>query len=84
MPVRWAGEQVVEQVQVQVTKELEVKEVLLVDESLRSRTTLDLLSSRLDLLSKCHILIVFLYIFYTYSHDHQTRSEYAQNMLRNT
>ena len=36
MPVRWAGEQVVETVPVQVTKELEVKEVLLVDESLRS------------------------------------------------
>ena len=36
MPVRWAGEQVVETVPVQVTKELEVKEVLLVDEKLRS------------------------------------------------
>ena len=36
MPVRWAGEQVVEQVQVQLTKMLEVKEVLLVDESLLS------------------------------------------------
>ena len=36
MPVRWAGKQVVETVPVQVTKELEVKEVLLVDESLRS------------------------------------------------
>ena len=36
MPVRWAGEQVVETVPVQVTKELEVKEVHLVDEILRS------------------------------------------------
>ena len=36
MPVRWAGEQVVETVPVQVTKELEVTEVLLVDEKLRS------------------------------------------------
>ena len=36
MTVRWAGEQVVEQVQVQLTKMLEVKEVLLVDESLLS------------------------------------------------
>ena len=34
--VRWAGEQVVERVPVQVTKELEVKEVLLVAENLRS------------------------------------------------
>ena len=30
MPVRWAGEQVVETVPVQITKELEIKEVLLV------------------------------------------------------
>jgi hypothetical protein len=36
MPVRWAGEQVVETVPVQITKELEVKEVLLVDDNLRS------------------------------------------------
>ena len=36
MPVRWAGEQVVETVPVQITKELEIKEVLIVDDNLRS------------------------------------------------
>ena len=36
MPVRWAGEQVVETVPVQIMKELEIKEVLIVDDNLRS------------------------------------------------
>ena len=44
---------------------------------------LHLLSSRLPLLSECHILMIFLYVFYTYSNDPQTSSKYAQNTLRN-